>query len=254
MAVKRLQNGSAHVIIIIVLVVALIGALGWIFWQNMSRNKDADLHKSDKHATSNKVEEREAKLVSGHSELAQSLSPLTFKYPETWKLNREIKGPNPPNGSDISSEAITITAPDDSMSVGFDISNGGIGGMCVPEEEGKIRSLSYEGLQNTKGVSFATYVTDDLDGTKHSYAGLIRTVVGGSNNVASLKAGDSSCSVYLRNALSVSGSSLSLNVMSPSIRINGQDTSPDISSRYSGRMYEEAKAILLSTKMTLSNP
>lgn len=28
------QNGSAHIVIIIVLVVALIGALGYIFWQN----------------------------------------------------------------------------------------------------------------------------------------------------------------------------------------------------------------------------
>lgn len=32
---KRIyQSGSAHVVIIVCLAVALLGALGWIFWQN----------------------------------------------------------------------------------------------------------------------------------------------------------------------------------------------------------------------------
>lgn len=40
---NRLQeSGSAHVAVVVVLIVALIGALGFIFWQNFIQRKDSD--------------------------------------------------------------------------------------------------------------------------------------------------------------------------------------------------------------------
>lgn len=42
------QSGNAHAFVIIILVIALISALGFIFWQNFSQEKDASIIKSDK--------------------------------------------------------------------------------------------------------------------------------------------------------------------------------------------------------------
>jgi len=38
----QVQKGSTHVVIIVILVVALVAALGWIFWQNFIQSKNAD--------------------------------------------------------------------------------------------------------------------------------------------------------------------------------------------------------------------
>lgn len=40
--IKNSQSGSAHVIVVAVLVVALISTLGWIFWQNFLQKKTTD--------------------------------------------------------------------------------------------------------------------------------------------------------------------------------------------------------------------
>lgn len=45
------QSGSAHVIIILALVAALIGALGWIFWQNFLMNPDRTPEQSERGET-----------------------------------------------------------------------------------------------------------------------------------------------------------------------------------------------------------
>lgn len=40
MARKQLQAGSVHLIVTVILAVALVGTLGWIFWQNFSKKND----------------------------------------------------------------------------------------------------------------------------------------------------------------------------------------------------------------------
>lgn len=249
----RLQKGSAHIIIIVVLILALIGALGWIFWQNFSKANDTNQRKNDKQS-SVKNEPTKEKLVTGRSELADSISPVTFEYPESWSLSRKSDGPIPPNSDGFSSEAITLRYQNSTLTVNYSLGNGGIGGMCLPEEQGKVVSLSYEGLPNAKGVSYVTYVHNDLDGTRHSYAGLMRTGGDGLKSLSDIKAGDSSCDLSFRGILTISDGDVTLNVMGPSVHIDGTNEDSDVSDKYSGKVYEQAKAILLSTKLTLSNP
>lgn len=52
---SRNQSGSAHVVIIIVLIVAVLGALGFIFWQNFV-NKSANMNSST--STSEQTEDQ----------------------------------------------------------------------------------------------------------------------------------------------------------------------------------------------------
>lgn len=59
------QSGSAHVIIVIVLVIALLGSLGFIFWQNFAA-KDSDT-KSDEKQTI-KQEDKKKEVSSEEAE------------------------------------------------------------------------------------------------------------------------------------------------------------------------------------------
>lgn len=57
---SRMQTGSAHVIIVIILVVALLGALGFIFWQNFIDKPDDT---SSANAEISKTEDVERKVT-----------------------------------------------------------------------------------------------------------------------------------------------------------------------------------------------
>jgi hypothetical protein len=65
------QTGSAHVIIIVVLVVALIGALGFVFWQNFIQN---DVNTSDNETQSKKTNNDQAFDTSVHT-----ISPIMMQ-------------------------------------------------------------------------------------------------------------------------------------------------------------------------------
>jgi len=50
------QTGSTHVIIIVILVVALLGTLGFVFWQNIINKKSAEMSSDSKQATNQPAE------------------------------------------------------------------------------------------------------------------------------------------------------------------------------------------------------
>lgn len=64
------QTGSAHIIIVIVLVVALIGTLGFIFWQNVI-NKSAQIAKDTN--TTNSI----TNTVNGNTAPVETSTPAT---------------------------------------------------------------------------------------------------------------------------------------------------------------------------------
>lgn len=55
------QNGSAHVVVIIILVVALLGALGFIFWQNFLKPPVNEVSKIARPSTAASSQNEEAK-------------------------------------------------------------------------------------------------------------------------------------------------------------------------------------------------
>lgn len=80
------QSGSAHVIIITVLVLALVGALGYIFWQNM--NKKVDTVSTQTTAEQKEPNEETAseltQLPEGYLGYADEELGVEFAYPEEW--------------------------------------------------------------------------------------------------------------------------------------------------------------------------
>lgn len=83
------QQGSAHAAVVIVLVVALLGALGFIFWQNFIK-KDAEVatkQESTKTTDEPKVAEKKADTKLYDSDT------FTFEYPaEGWRMAEPTDG------------------------------------------------------------------------------------------------------------------------------------------------------------------
>jgi hypothetical protein len=50
------QKGSAHVVIIVILVIALLGTLGFVFWQNFINKKSAEVTSDSKQTTNQPTE------------------------------------------------------------------------------------------------------------------------------------------------------------------------------------------------------
>lgn len=74
------QQGSAHVVIVVILVVALLSALGFIFWQNFVKQDDPKPEsKSSQPVNDEPVEGKPATKT-------YTAKAYTFDYPEDWVL------------------------------------------------------------------------------------------------------------------------------------------------------------------------
>lgn len=78
------QTGSAHVVIIIILVVALLGTLGFVLWQNFI-NKDTD-KKQESTTQTKPIEDKSIKAEKLTESYVMPEENLSFNYPSTWKL------------------------------------------------------------------------------------------------------------------------------------------------------------------------
>jgi hypothetical protein len=116
------QSGSAHVIIIVVLSVALVAALGFVFWQNFLQQKDTgdtSETQSSSMTKSEKKAEQEYKTFS--SEL---LNNVSFQYPAEWTVKESAVG-------ETDYQVVTITVRDeDNERVARLQTNGQLGGAC----------------------------------------------------------------------------------------------------------------------------
>jgi len=72
------QNGSAHVIIISVIILAILGALGFVFWNNFIKNKAEPTKAASKETSHSKVFNIPELDIS--IELPSSINDLTYTY------------------------------------------------------------------------------------------------------------------------------------------------------------------------------
>lgn len=84
------QTGSIHVIIIVGLVALLIGALGFIFWQNFvnSKSKNSESTTNNKDSTQLKKPDR----TEGWYTYSPAGNEFTLRLPDGWKLYRSEGG------------------------------------------------------------------------------------------------------------------------------------------------------------------
>ena len=75
---KQSQSGSAHLVIIIVLVVALLGALGYVYWLNFMQPKTSDTESSTTTSTTTVSDITYKKYTTTGKYV------VSFNYPSTW--------------------------------------------------------------------------------------------------------------------------------------------------------------------------
>lgn len=93
----KAQKGSVHIIIVIVLVVALLGALGYIAWQNFSKE---DTHQATAQMTETTKDADKNSTAKPDEQPAQSTyknGAYTFNYlTDGWTLDEERFGDSAP--------------------------------------------------------------------------------------------------------------------------------------------------------------
>jgi len=241
-------RGSAHIITIIVLVVALISVLGVVFYQNfIVKSKDSARDASKTTSTAaNVVQQPAAKLLN--ASLSDGFGvKLSFDYPSDWSFSRTTTGPLPIiERGEVTDEKMTVASPSGKFSVHYRVvSTDGYGGVCVPDETGAYVTASYQELTKFSGISYFEATTTAMpitdDGT-HSVGemSLIKT------DAAKLSvAGASVCVTGYAGMIALNSNGITL--VGPGVTIAGTKTAEEFKAAAKGTEYEQAKAILLST-------
>lgn len=192
---KELQKGSAHLIIVIVLAVALVGTLGYIFWQNFTKsetNKQSQSSQADKKTTENNDKTDSSKTEAELTEIAADTvagTNLAIKYPKDWQMTYNILGPE----ETIIGKKYAITSPSGKIKVNFQVSHGGLGGMCEDVNGDEIQYINRENLSTFSNVEYLEYYISNF-----YFAGIHQT-----NGLISIaQVGDSVCNLGISGAFS----------------------------------------------------
>lgn len=241
---KYSQKGSTYAVIVVILVVALLGALGFIFWQNVNKKATPP--------------------ISQETEITNNLLTISFnegfqvdtsiKYPKDWTLERSVTGSFPVNlENGPTTETLKIISPSKKYFAQYKMSaHGGIGGMCAEEETGVIKQISLAPA-NFYETAFIEAIATTKAGKFVYYAGLMDQ---------ELSEDDSTCGLYLA-ALTHMGAlkdGTAIDLFEASVHIEGLNdpsnlfgddgvaTEAEIESAFKNSEYQQAKAIIASTE------
>lgn len=171
------QTGSAHAIIVIVLVLALLATLGVVFYQNFIAKKPVETTQEPQATTAPQVDTER---------LAFDNAIYAIDVPKTWIIAKE---------SDTQGQSTIIAQnTDKTIRVKFSVSSGGVGGACDTSSPLKVRFYTVSSNPVTKLGDFKSYVVatmTDAEGGGYDYKiGL--TQDGGETHAA---VGDTHCTV-----------------------------------------------------------
>ena len=175
---KRLyQQGSAHVVIIILLVLALLGALGFVFYQNF-------ILKPAQPQAERVEREPSSKLKT--AQFAYENTIYALDYPDGWS-----KTPiDPTNGQ----HGVAFADPSGEIEARIDVSDGGLGGMCDTNDGRKVRYYNVHPTANTKLTDETLYLVETMfDYLEGGYGYKIGLSPEGAETHSSV--GDSHCTV-----------------------------------------------------------
>ncbi len=127
------QTGSAHVLIVILIVVALIGGLGWVYYDNFIARKPAET------ASTPVASKGDGQAGVVTSEYCLDEAKLCFNYPASWSIEtttakREVPTDDGKTVPYQSKSAIVLTGSGEKM-LYLETGIGQIGGACLPEEQ-----------------------------------------------------------------------------------------------------------------------
>ncbi|HJP96371.1 MAG TPA: PsbP-related protein [Candidatus Saccharimonadales bacterium] len=167
------RNGFSVVeLLIILLVLAILGAAGFFAWR---KTQDKPIHTTHTTKTTNLPKKTSIALKTYTNDEYK----FSFQYPETWKLTTDLED----TGRGQEEGKVFVTSPDGTR-VHFDPNLGGKGGDCAGEDNTyttrtcstldilSVEQISNESIEPIYFCRFSlTYATDDRDGTVY-YVGI----------------------------------------------------------------------------------
>jgi len=160
------QSGSAHIIIIICLVLALATALGWIFWQNFLQTSDNDLKQVD-----NTNDKKVSKTEKADKSYCAPLEKLCFTYPEDWSLKAKEETVYDQHKVDN----ITLTNSDEDVVLRLRSGIDGLGGTCDPEDNTDKNFQTVQSKQlSIKNVGYSEETKEFQSPYVHAITGILK--------------------------------------------------------------------------------
>lgn len=176
---SRTQQGSiVHIIVIIVLVLALVSALGYIFWLNVSKQATDSVKTSD--STASESENQNETDSKNLATISQSLDgyTLSYNYPEEWIVSGD-----------------TISDPDSDIIITINLFNPeGLGGACGDGDSisDPITSLEWE---QSPSFSKALFVQSTSTFENH-YTYRMSLESSSQEAIKTAQVGDSNCNTF----------------------------------------------------------
>lgn len=252
---KQRQRGDAMVIVLIILGVALLGGLGYVFWKNQKAPANTTTSQNSAEAPATATTE-----VGG-----PFATKFTVTYPENWKREVKVEGQNPEQDRDAANfeptyETVTFTSPSGDVQVKYFMGNtGGIGGTCNLEDPSyKLTRAVYTDIPGVKGWGVGEFTK--ADNWAMSAAGIYKDrEFKDGIALKDIKVGDSWCYVNVNDYISVDNPNttteeylMTASVLFPKEQ-KVEDHSLDMGSEQVKKLlasddYKTAKEILLSTK------
>lgn len=121
---KKSESGSAHVIIIAILAIALVSALGMLFWQNIISKPKADDSKTVASVSPTPQPTPSTKTYCA------PLEKLCFDYLSTWTVKSEAVN----SASDGIAERVVVSDDTGTPWLSLQTGMGGIGGTCGADD------------------------------------------------------------------------------------------------------------------------
>lgn len=195
---KRKNAGSAHVIIVVALVIALLGALGFIFYQNFIAKKTDTSSRGESKTNTKSSGEKVAKVNTKTLMMTTVFANgLSLSYPETWSVTHEpVQGEVPATDTSTTMDGYVFTSPDGTVKLTLrQASGGGIGGACNPDEETTLTTYGYE----ASGVWSGHTYTESSFADRENGGVFVQQSITAEASAKTLQAGDSVCSVRFFN-------------------------------------------------------
>ena len=250
-------------ILVVLLLIAAAGFAGYTYAKNQVQKETdaevAELQKQIDDLKASKDATARQRAKTGGSELTESLNvkdsknTYLLKYPSSWSKKITTTKPAGAPAGWVSQQA-TLTSPTKAVSVRVDTGVSGIGGACLKEDAGTIKTASVTPLPSSPGYSYLQYTSGGpvkTQGLNMVYG----AVVVKDSDANKAKVGSSFCDISFSSMMpmgdNVGAASFTINSASlDKLHAAGKDfTTQQINAFFASEEFKTAKEILLSLKI-----
>ena len=178
------QKGSAHVVIIVILTLLVLGLLGFVFWQNFVVAKDAtkDTNGSGNQIVTKDESREDANKLTETKSITESGATFSFKYPKNWTIK------------ETETNQGNLSSADGSIYYDYSlIPMGGFGGTCDQDDTAKISSLGWDTSLLSSSTIFTEFVLAGVEGNSSIYSYGFGLADDAYDYFKNAKAGESAC-------------------------------------------------------------